>query len=133
MRYFFFICILLNSIYPSILSLSIYLFIYMSIYILSRPQGGQDIMLMIDQLLKLNLNFSFLSVFYLFYLFFYFIYLSFYPIYLSIFPSIYLSRPQGGQDIMSMMGQLLKQKKTEITDKLRREINKVFYINFKKI
>merc|ERR1712168_1667356 len=35
------------------------------------------------------------------------------------------ARPQGGQDIMSMMGQLLKQKKTEITDKLRREINKV--------
>jgi RuvB-like protein 1 (pontin 52) len=35
------------------------------------------------------------------------------------------AKPQGGQDIMSMMGQLLKQKKTEITDKLRREINKV--------
>lgn len=35
------------------------------------------------------------------------------------------SRPQGGQDIMSMMGQLMKPKKTEITDKLRREINKV--------
>ena len=35
------------------------------------------------------------------------------------------ARPQGGQDIMSMMGQLLKPKKTEITDKLRREINKV--------
>ncbi len=33
-------------------------------------------------------------------------------------------RPQGGQDIMSMMGQLMKPKKTEITDKLRREINK---------
>ena len=31
----------------------------------------------------------------------------------------------GGQDIMSMMGQLMKPKKTEITDKLRREINKV--------
>ena len=39
--------------------------------------------------------------------------------------SALLYRPQGGQDIMSMMGQLLKQKKTEITDKLRREINKV--------
>ncbi|PIK58013.1 putative ruvB-like 1 [Apostichopus japonicus] len=35
------------------------------------------------------------------------------------------ARPQGGQDILSMMGQLLKPKKTEITDKLRKEINKV--------
>jgi RuvB-like protein 1 (pontin 52) len=35
------------------------------------------------------------------------------------------ARPQGGQDIMSMMGQLMKPKKTEITDKLRQEINKV--------
>lgn len=35
------------------------------------------------------------------------------------------ARPQGGQDIMSMMGQLMKPKKTEITDKLRAEINKV--------
>jgi RuvB-like protein 1 (pontin 52) len=35
------------------------------------------------------------------------------------------ARPQGGQDIMSMMGQLIKPKKTEITDKLRKEINKV--------
>ncbi|KAJ8872064.1 hypothetical protein PR048_025665 [Dryococelus australis] len=35
------------------------------------------------------------------------------------------SRPQGGQDILSMMGQLMKPKKTEITDKLRKEINKV--------
>lgn len=35
------------------------------------------------------------------------------------------ARPQGGQDIMSMMGQLLKPKKTEITEKLRTEINKV--------
>ena len=35
------------------------------------------------------------------------------------------ARPQGGQDIMSMMGQLTKPKKTEITDKLREEINKV--------
>ncbi|GJC82497.1 RuvB-like helicase 2 [Colletotrichum spaethianum] len=35
------------------------------------------------------------------------------------------SRPQGGQDIMSMMGQLMKPKMTEITDKLRGEINKV--------
>ncbi|KAJ5202764.1 hypothetical protein N7449_004843 [Penicillium cf. viridicatum] len=35
------------------------------------------------------------------------------------------ARPQGGQDVMSMMGQLMKPKKTEITDKLRQEINKV--------
>jgi RuvB-like protein 1 (pontin 52) len=35
------------------------------------------------------------------------------------------AKPQGGQDIMSMMGQLLKPRKTEITDKLRQEINKV--------
>lgn len=35
------------------------------------------------------------------------------------------ARPQGGQDIMSMMGQLAKPKMTEITDKLRQEINKV--------
>lgn len=35
------------------------------------------------------------------------------------------ARPQGGQDIVSMMGTLMKPKKTEITDKLRAEINKV--------
>ena len=35
------------------------------------------------------------------------------------------AQPTGGQDIMSMMGQMLKPKKTEITDKLRLEINKV--------
>ncbi|KAJ3106372.1 RuvB-like protein 1 [Phlyctochytrium bullatum] len=35
------------------------------------------------------------------------------------------ARPQGGQDIVSVMGQLMKPKKTEITDKLRKEINKV--------
>ena len=35
------------------------------------------------------------------------------------------SKPQGGQDVLSMMSQLLKPKKTEITDKLRREINKM--------
>ncbi|KAL1495059.1 hypothetical protein ABEB36_010538 [Hypothenemus hampei] len=35
------------------------------------------------------------------------------------------AKPQGGQDVLSMMGQLLKPKKTEITDKLRKEINKV--------
>lgn len=35
------------------------------------------------------------------------------------------ARPQGGHDIVSMMGQMMKPKKTEITDKLRKEINKV--------
>eukprot|EP00245_Coleochaete_scutata_P007618 TRINITY_DN23104_c0_g1_i1.p1 TRINITY_DN23104_c0_g1~~TRINITY_DN23104_c0_g1_i1.p1 ORF type:complete len:456 (+),score=109.30 TRINITY_DN23104_c0_g1_i1:167-1534(+) len=35
------------------------------------------------------------------------------------------ARPQGGQDILSMMGQMMKPKKTEITEKLRQEINKV--------
>ncbi|TYZ60535.1 hypothetical protein PybrP1_003068 [[Pythium] brassicae (nom. inval.)] len=35
------------------------------------------------------------------------------------------ARPQGGQDLMSMMGQMMKPKKTEITEKLRTEINKV--------
>ncbi|WZC14798.1 RuvB-like helicase 1 [Candidozyma auris] len=35
------------------------------------------------------------------------------------------ARPQGGQNVLSMMGQLLKPKKTEITDKLRSEVNKV--------
>ncbi|KAK4056490.1 RuvB ATP-dependent DNA helicase pontin [Microbotryomycetes sp. JL221] len=35
------------------------------------------------------------------------------------------ARPQGGQDIMSVMGQLVKGRRTEVTDKLRAEINKV--------
>lgn len=35
------------------------------------------------------------------------------------------ARPQGGQDVLSLMGQLMKPKKTEITDKLRLEVNKV--------
>lgn len=35
------------------------------------------------------------------------------------------ARPQGGQDILSMMGQLLKPRKTEITEKLRNEVNKM--------
>eukprot|EP00897_Mesotaenium_endlicherianum_P009214 jgi/Mesen1/8320/ME000457S07517 len=35
------------------------------------------------------------------------------------------AKPQGGQDILSMMGAVLKPKKTEITDKLRQEVNKV--------
>lgn len=33
------------------------------------------------------------------------------------------ARPHGGQDVLSMVGQLMKHKKTEITDKLRKEIN----------
>lgn len=32
---------------------------------------------------------------------------------------------KGGTDIVSVMGNFLKPKKTEITDKLRREINKI--------
>lgn len=41
------------------------------------------------------------------------------------------ARPQNGSDIMSMMGSLMKPKKTEITDKLRKEINRVVnkYLN----
>ena len=35
------------------------------------------------------------------------------------------AKPQGGQDIMSVMGATMKSKKTEITEKLRQEINKV--------
>jgi len=35
------------------------------------------------------------------------------------------ARPQGGSDVLSMMGQLLKPRKTEITEKLRNEINKI--------
>lgn len=35
------------------------------------------------------------------------------------------AKPQGGQDFMSLMNQMNKQKKTEITDKLRAEVNKV--------
>ncbi len=35
------------------------------------------------------------------------------------------AKPQGGQDLMSMVGQLAKPKKTEVTEKLRTEINKV--------
>jgi len=35
------------------------------------------------------------------------------------------ARPQGGHDVLSMMGQLSKPKKTEITEKLRTEINRV--------
>lgn len=35
------------------------------------------------------------------------------------------AKPQGGHDIMSLMGTMLKPKKTEVTEKLRTEINKV--------
>lgn len=35
------------------------------------------------------------------------------------------AKPQGGQDILSMVGQLSKPKKTEVTEKLRTEINRV--------
>merc|ERR1711934_1298183 len=35
------------------------------------------------------------------------------------------ARPQGGQDLMSMMGTIMKPRKTEVTEKLRLEINKV--------
>lgn len=35
------------------------------------------------------------------------------------------AKPSGGQDLMSIMGSVLKPKKTEITEKLRMEINKV--------
>lgn len=35
------------------------------------------------------------------------------------------ARPQGGQDIMSVMGSLVKTGRTEVTEKLRKEVNKV--------
>lgn len=35
------------------------------------------------------------------------------------------SRPQGGQDFYSVMNQLMKNKKTEVTHKLRQEVNKI--------
>ncbi|PJF18008.1 RuvB-like helicase [Paramicrosporidium saccamoebae] len=35
------------------------------------------------------------------------------------------ARPQGGQDVLSLVGQMMKPRKTEVTDKLRREINKI--------
>lgn len=35
------------------------------------------------------------------------------------------AKPMGGNDLASVMGQLVKQRKTEITEKLRSEINKV--------
>ena len=35
------------------------------------------------------------------------------------------ARPQGGQDIMSVMGSLVKTRRTEVTEKLRREVERV--------
>ena len=35
------------------------------------------------------------------------------------------ARPQGGQDIMSVMGSLVRSGRTEITEKLRKEVNRV--------
>ncbi|KAJ9065351.1 RuvB-like protein 1 [Entomophthora muscae] len=35
------------------------------------------------------------------------------------------AQPAGGSDVMALMGKLMKPKKTEITDKLRAEINKI--------
>ena len=35
------------------------------------------------------------------------------------------ARPQGGQDIMSVMSHLVKSQRTEVTEKLRREVEKV--------
>jgi len=35
------------------------------------------------------------------------------------------ARPQGGQDFYSIIGQMMKNKKTEITEKLRNEVNKI--------
>merc|ERR1712100_173422 len=35
------------------------------------------------------------------------------------------AKPQGGQDLMSIMGSVMKNRKTEVTEKLRLEINKV--------
>jgi RuvB-like protein 1 (pontin 52) len=35
------------------------------------------------------------------------------------------ARPQGGQDFYSVIGQMMKNKKTEITEKLRNEVNKI--------
>merc|ERR1711871_982902 len=35
------------------------------------------------------------------------------------------AKPQGGQDLISMVGQMAKPKKTEVTEKLRTEINRV--------
>ena len=40
------------------------------------------------------------------------------------------ARPQGGQDILSLMGQMMKPRKNEITEKLRQEINKVPFCGY---
>ena len=39
------------------------------------------------------------------------------------------AQPQSGSDMISMISSLIKQKKTEITEKLRLEINKVLFLN----
>ena len=43
------------------------------------------------------------------------------------------AKPQGGSDVMSLMNSLMKTRKTEITEKLRAEINKVILIFFESI
>ena len=47
------------------------------------------------------------------------------------------AKPQGGSEGMGLLSSLLKPKKTEITEKLRNEINKVFilliYRSFRKV
>uniref|UniRef100_A0A3P8R5K2 RuvB-like helicase n=1 Tax=Astatotilapia calliptera TaxID=8154 RepID=A0A3P8R5K2_ASTCA len=53
------------------------------------------------------------------------IHLKFDCFYIGTLYKRFIVSSQGGQDILSMMGQLMKPKKTEITDKLRAEINKV--------
>lgn len=35
------------------------------------------------------------------------------------------ARPQGGQDIMSLMGTMMRSGRTEVTEKLRKEVNRV--------
>ncbi len=35
------------------------------------------------------------------------------------------SSPQGGQDIMSVMSHIVKSQRTEVTEKLRREVDRV--------
>lgn len=35
------------------------------------------------------------------------------------------ARPQGGQDIMSVMGSLVRSGRTDVTDRLRREVDRV--------
>lgn len=37
------------------------------------------------------------------------------------------ARPEGGNDLVSFMSQTLKTKKTEMTERLRKEVNEVFH------